>query len=56
MPPSKIMQVIKSISAHSSPAKCLLISVLPLDEPVAHGGSFVMNTREEILLANRDFE
>jgi len=36
-------------------AKFLLISGKPIGEPIARGGPFVMNTKEEILKAVEDY-
>ena len=37
-------------------AKFLLISGKPIGEPIARGGPFVMNTKEEILKALEDYQ
>jgi redox-sensitive bicupin YhaK (pirin superfamily) len=39
----------------ASAARFLLVSAQPLNEPVARGGPFVMNTREEIVQAFDDY-
>jgi redox-sensitive bicupin YhaK (pirin superfamily) len=43
------------ITVGTDGAKCLFLSALPLNEPVARGGPFVMNTRDEIEQAVRDY-
>jgi redox-sensitive bicupin YhaK (pirin superfamily) len=40
----------------SSGARFLLVSAQPLKEPVARGGPFVMNTKEEIIQAFDDYK
>lgn len=40
----------------SDKAKIIVLSGQPIDEPIATGGPFVMNTKEEILQASRDFK
>jgi hypothetical protein len=40
----------------AEPSRFLLISGKPLGEPVARGGPFVMNTREEIVQAFQDYQ
>lgn len=41
--------------AASAPAQAMVLGGRPLGEPIAWGGPFVMNTREEILEAYQDF-
>lgn len=45
-----------SLAANDVPVRFLLVAGRPLKEPVARGGPFVMNTREEINQAFADFE
>lgn len=40
----------------SGPAKAILVSGKPLGEPIVQHGPFVMNTKEEILQAIKDFQ
>ncbi|GAA4248535.1 quercetin 2,3-dioxygenase [Azospirillum formosense] len=44
------------ITAGPSGARFLLLSGRPIGEPVAWGGPFVMNSREEVMQAYRDYE
>jgi len=44
------------VRAASAPARFLLLSAQPLDEPAVRYGPFVMNTREEIEQALRDLQ
>ncbi|HYE00101.1 MAG TPA: pirin family protein [Alphaproteobacteria bacterium] len=45
-----------SLRAGPAGARLLLIAGRPIGEPVAWGGPFVMNTREEVVQAYRDFQ
>ena len=44
-----------AVQAGGAGARFLLVSAQPLGEPVARGGPFVMNTREEVLQAFDDY-
>jgi len=44
------------LNGKSQPSRFLLIAAKPLNEPVARGGPFVMNTKQEILQAFDDFK
>ena len=44
-----------TLCSSEQPSRLLLIAGQPLGEPVARGGPFVMNTREEVLQAFDDF-
>jgi redox-sensitive bicupin YhaK (pirin superfamily) len=43
------------LTAGDGKVECLLLQGRPLEEPVAHHGPFVMNTREELEQAIRDY-
>ena len=45
-----------SVKASSQATRFLLVSGQPLNEPVARGGPFVMNTKEEIMQAFDDYK
>ena len=44
------------ISSGSSVLKCIVVSGDPINEPVARGGPFVMNTKAEVLQAFNDYQ
>jgi len=48
--------VLLQADASSEPARALLIAGKPLHEPIAQYGPFVMNTREELLVAVHDYQ
>jgi redox-sensitive bicupin YhaK (pirin superfamily) len=43
------------VTARNAPVRLLLFSARPLNEPIAFGGPFVMNTRDEVAQAFADF-
>jgi redox-sensitive bicupin YhaK (pirin superfamily) len=43
------------LCATENNTEVLLLAGEPIDEPIAARGPFVMNTREEIVQANKDF-
>jgi redox-sensitive bicupin YhaK (pirin superfamily) len=47
--------VVAAASRQEEPLDVLLLGGLPIGEPIAHYGPFVMNTREEILQAVEDY-
>ncbi len=44
------------LTAGDTPARALLIAGVPLGEPIAQYGPFVMNTREQLMQAVEDFQ
>jgi redox-sensitive bicupin YhaK (pirin superfamily) len=48
--------VIANDASAEDPLELLLLTGVPLGEPVARHGSFVMNTREEIVQAVEDYQ
>ena len=48
--------VIRAADGQAEPLDVLLLGGLPIREPIAHYGPFVMNTREEILQAIEDYQ
>lgn len=53
-----VMQPESSVTLHAGdqPVRILILQGKPIDEPVAQYGPFVMNTREEIQQAYRDYQ
>jgi redox-sensitive bicupin YhaK (pirin superfamily) len=48
--------VLTAADGEDEPMDVLLLGGLPIGEPIAHYGPFVMNTREEILQAVEDYQ
>jgi len=48
--------VVRAAERQSEPMEVLVLGGLPIREPIAHYGPFVMNTREEILEAIEDYQ
>lgn len=46
---------IKALENSKDPLELLLIGGIPLNEPIARYGPFVMNTKEEIYQAMEDY-
>jgi hypothetical protein len=44
------------VAAGETPGRFLVVAARPIGEPVARYGPFVMNTREEVMQAVRDFQ
>jgi redox-sensitive bicupin YhaK (pirin superfamily) len=48
--------VVTAADPHAEPLDVLLLGGLPIREPIAHYGPFVMNTREQIVQAIEDYQ
>ena len=44
------------LAAPDDAARAILVAAAPIDEPIVRYGPFVMNTREEIVQAIKDFQ
>ena len=44
------------LQAAKENSRFIVVAGEPLDEPVARGGPFVMNTREEVMQAFEDYQ
>jgi redox-sensitive bicupin YhaK (pirin superfamily) len=44
-----------TITACETEAQFLLVAATPINEPVARGGPFVMNTKEQVMQAFNDY-